>query len=177
MSGEVDDPFAPAAGSKPKQANAPVAAAPPPTPQKRKTQFDHGDPFAPPSQKKAESVEDNKRVVGFLVTFDDGAALGKHWVLREGRTLLGSDPDVCQVVIENDTNVSGKHAVMVFRNGKLRINDEMSTNGTYLNGDDIEQPTEVTTGSVIGLGRTTRLVCLLLDPAQVQQLWKVGGAA
>lgn len=176
MSGEVDDPFAPNASATKPKVNAPLAPPPPAQPQKRKTQFDHGDPFAPPSERAGAAVEDNTRIVGFLVTFD-GAKLGKYWVLREGRTYLGSDPDICQVVVETDTNVSGKHAVMVWRNGKLRINDEMSTNGTYLNGEEVEEATIVPDGAIIGLGRTTRLICRLLDHDQVTKLWKVGGEA
>ena len=43
--------------------------------------------------------------------------------------------------------------MILFRNGKLRIKDELSTNGTMLNGSEIEEA-ELNDGDMIKIGRT-----------------------
>lgn len=139
-----------------------IGGADPFDPFKHKTIFDSAapapadpkDPFAPPG----------RRIVGFLVTFDR-VPEGTHWVVREGRNTLGRD-EACDIVIEGDEMVSSTHAVLLWRNGRAIVDDEKSQNGTYLNGADVMEKTDVKDGDVLRLGRT-RLMCKLLDPAKV----------
>lgn len=49
--------------------------------------------------------------------------------------------------------VSACHAQILQRDGRLFIEDTNSTNGTLVDGKRIDGPTEITTRSVIGLGR------------------------
>lgn len=68
---------------------------------------------------------------------------GRRWSLRPGRMTIGRDPQ-CDIYIEQPAIqqtrlVSGRHAYLVVRNGKVRLFDgatdgEPSTNGTFVNG-------------------------------------------
>ena len=180
------DPFAPRAPV----GRAPVpplgATPPPPAAGKRKTEFDGGarsakDPFAPaglaaPGAGAAAARKDERyagrRIVGFLVTFDR-APDGAFFVLREGRNLLGRDPEGDVIVADDDT-VSATHAVMICRGGRVIIDDEKSQNGTKLNGEEVMSKVDVVDGDVISLGLRTRMLCRLLDHAKVAALWKPG---
>lgn len=74
------------------------------------------------------------KLVGWLVTFSHNSS-GDDFRLREGRNVIGSDDD-CDIVL-NHGSVSAKHAVIMFRDGRFQIRDNDSTNGTYVNGEDI----------------------------------------
>lgn len=58
----------------------------------------------------------------------------------------------------DQTNVSRVHMTLLNRNGQVFIRDEHSTNGTYVNGREVAQRTEllVKSGSVIELGPNAR---------------------
>lgn len=93
------------------------------------------------------------KMVGWIVTFSWNK-LGQDFQIREGKTRIGTEPG-CDVVIE-DALMSGDHAQMVFRAGKLKIKDSFSTNGTYVNGQDIcDVVTTLNDGDVIRVGNTT----------------------
>jgi len=183
MSGEVDDPFDPfgdkggGAGKAAKpRAAAPAAPAAKPAPaQKRVTQFDSGDPFAPKGSAAGEADPRyaGRRIVGFLISFDR-APDGNVFFIREGRNLVGRDEERCDIVIDEDDMVSTQHAVLVYRNGRLRVADDKSQNGTFLNEDDVLQPEEVADADVIRVGGT-KMICRLVDPDQVAKIWPPGG--
>ena len=75
-------------------------------------------------------------LVGFLVTFDmDDAPQGRFFPLYQGRTLIGRDMDPTMgavVDVRGDLKVSGSHALLLHRNGKLIMEDQMSTCGTFV---------------------------------------------
>lgn len=127
----------------------PVAPAPEkPASSSNKTQF-FGD------EDKAEgepTKRDYRKLVGWLVsyTIDDA---GVDFKLYEGRNIIGRDGD-CQIVIP-DGGVTGRHAIILYRNGKYSITDQQSSNGTYVNGEDIElDPRYLKDGDVIKVGNT-----------------------
>ena len=74
------------------------------------------------------------KLVGWLVTVD-----GIDYRLYEGRNIIGKDIN-CGVCIK-DSMVSDTHAVLLFRKDKFKIKDQLSTNGTYVNGIDTEDAT------------------------------------
>ncbi|MBM2850996.1 MAG: putative domain containing protein, partial [Anaerolineales bacterium] len=53
-----------------------------------------------------------------------------------------------------DETASLEHALITHRNGKWWLEDLDSRNGTTLNGQAVTTPTVVSTGDVVGLGRT-----------------------
>lgn len=79
---------------------------------------------------------------------------GRHDVFRMRTLVIGRDSD-CDVRFEKnrDLEVSGRHAeIRVDADGRLRISDLNSTNGTWLNGEEIHDERPLTTGDVIELG-------------------------
>ena len=85
-----------------------------------------------PSEKKSQEY---RKLIGWLVTFDLSPE-GTDFKIREGKASIGrgSKNDIIIPVSE----VSDQHCILLFRNGKLLINDNLSTNGTFLNGEMIE---------------------------------------
>lgn len=51
-----------------------------------------------------------------------------------------------------DTFVSTEHALLTFREGKWWLEDLGSTNGTFLNGQRVEQPSLVRQGDIVQIG-------------------------
>ena len=66
--------------------------------------------------------------------------------------MLGAD-NKCDIMI-SDSEVSGHHATILYRSGKFKIKDEFSTNGTLIDGNEIEDQTELEDGNTITLGKT-----------------------
>lgn len=101
------------------------------------------------------------RLVGWLVSFTLDP-FGVGFPLREGRNVLGADPD-CDVVIEGDPGISGKHAVLMCRQDQIQVRDNDSTNGTYINGRDIfgQGAVKIERGDRIRLGQAELTVHLL----------------
>ncbi|MBK8095859.1 MAG: FHA domain-containing protein [Planctomycetes bacterium] len=54
---------------------------------------------------------------------------------------------------DDSVGVSAFHAQLLLRDGRLLIEDTNSTNGTYVDGKKIGEPTELAPGMVVGLGR------------------------
>lgn len=95
------------------------------------------------------------RLVGWLVTYTLDPN-GVDFRLYEGRNIIGKD-FTCGVCL-NDPKVSGQHAILLFRNDKFRLKDNLSTNGTFVNGEDIEVDSVVLhDGDIIQVGDTVLL--------------------
>ncbi len=58
----------------------------------------------------------------------------------------------CTVYVEDDF-VSGNHAMLTFRGRTWYIEDQGSTNGTYVNGHRIDRPVAVSFGDELTIGR------------------------
>jgi pSer/pThr/pTyr-binding forkhead associated (FHA) protein len=79
--------------------------------------------------------------------------MGMDFKLYEGRNIIGRDLD-CQITIADKT-VSGKHALILFRAGKYSISDQQSTQGTFVNDEDINlEPRYLKDGDMIRIGQT-----------------------
>lgn len=95
------------------------------------------------------------KLVGWLVTYDLDSN-GVDFRLFEGRNLIGRDFS-CGVCI-NDNKVSSQHAILLYRNGKFRIKDNLSVNGTIVNGEDIDDDSVLLSdGDIIKVGDTVLL--------------------
>lgn len=91
-----------------------------------------------------------KKLIGWLVTFSQKKE-GEDFRLYEGRNLLGGDPK--SDIYLSDPAVSSPHCMLLFRGGKIKIKDELSTNGTFVNGKEIEEA-EIEDGDIILVGKT-----------------------
>lgn len=104
------------------------------------------------SKKETRSAS---RLVGWLVTYTLDP-YGIDFRLFEGRNIIGKDFS-CGVCI-NDPKVSSQHAILLFRNDKFRLKDNLSTNGTMVNGEDIDDDSVVLhDGDIIQVGDTVLL--------------------
>ncbi|HEY5122698.1 MAG TPA: FHA domain-containing protein [Ignavibacteria bacterium] len=91
-----------------------------------------------------------RKLVGWLVTFSWNKN-GDDYKLYEGRNIIsgGSDSDIRL----NDPAVSSPHCLILFRDGKFRIKDQLSTNGTKINGESMDEG-ELKDGDILKLGKT-----------------------
>ena len=75
------------------------------------------------------------RLVAVLAAPDLGTG-GTVFPVRAGRTTIGADR-ASDVSLAADTEVSREHAVILHRNGAFHLADRLSTNGTWVNGQEV----------------------------------------
>ncbi|MCS7054387.1 MAG: FHA domain-containing protein [Ignavibacterium sp.] len=90
-----------------------------------------------------------RKLVGWIVTFDLNPN-GTDFKLFEGRNVIGRSKN-CDIVVDN-RSISDKHCTILYRNEKFIISDELSTNGTYVNNEMIEDKTYLKDNDLIKLG-------------------------
>jgi hypothetical protein len=97
-----------------------------------------------------------RKLKGWLVTFDN-EEFGMDYKIVEGRNTIGKKAS-CEITVQ-DGEVTASHALILCRNDKFIISDEMSTNGTLLNGNDLtpRETYDLKDGDSIRVGNTTLL--------------------
>jgi pSer/pThr/pTyr-binding forkhead associated (FHA) protein len=85
--------------------------------------------------------------LGLMVDFDQN-------IVSVGRAVEND------MVIE-EPHVSGFHARLVQRDGRVFIEDLGSTNGTFVNGKRVKTPMQLTQGSVVQFGTRTQVTFTL----------------
>ena len=102
------------------------------------------------------STNSKRRLRGWLVSFDV-EDFGVDFRIKEGKNSIGQN-SINDITI-NDDMVSNVHALLLCRNDKFVIRDEMSSNGTFINGDEISpsQPVDLQDGDELKFGKTTYL--------------------
>jgi DNA-binding winged helix-turn-helix (wHTH) protein len=77
---------------------------------------------------------------------------GQTFALADGETIIGRDPR-CQVWLDH-SGVSRRHAQISIGQGSDRpmLTDLGSTNGTFVRGERVEEPTPLADGDVIKVG-------------------------
>ena len=97
-----------------------------------------------------------RKLRGWLVTFDI-EEFGLDFRIIEGRNSIGSNPK--NDITIQDVKVSGEHAMILYKAGEFMLSDEMSSNGTLLNGKDLDprKPYPIKDGDVMRVGTTTLL--------------------
>ncbi len=96
-----------------------------------------------------ESSLEGNRLVGWLVSFDLDPA-GKDFKIFEGRTKIGRNSSN-NIVIDNH-EISDDHVLLLSRDNKIIIQDQLSANGTFVNGEKIDERKEVKDNDIIKLG-------------------------
>ncbi len=101
----------------------------------------------------AKNAVEGRKLVGFLVTYNR-TPMGKAFNIYEGRNFIGRDAD-CDISVPDDTQMSGKHMLIRFLtgDGKFRFRDEMSSNGTYVNKQLLDEG-ELQNYDIIRVGST-----------------------
>lgn len=77
-------------------------------------------------------------------------SVGRRWSLLPITTIGRATTNTITL---NETFVSNEHALITWRGGRWWLEDLNSSNGTLLNDETLEEPTVLSTGDVIGVGR------------------------
>jgi len=91
-----------------------------------------------------------RKLAGWLVSFTWNKN-GEDYKLFEGRNMISGSGN--GDIIINDPAVSSPHCLILYRDGKFKIKDQLSTNGTKINGESLEEG-ELKDGDELKLGRT-----------------------
>ena len=109
----------------------------------------------------ADSGEENtpkprstRKLMGWIVTFTNHP-MGIDFKIYEGRNFIGTGTE-SDIKIYGDQSISGKHALILCRKDKFWLSDQLSSNGTFLNGNDLDpnESPEIKDGDQIKLGNT-----------------------
>jgi pSer/pThr/pTyr-binding forkhead associated (FHA) protein len=116
---------------------------------------------SPPQTGGYQGQGDTRKVVGILLTYS-WQPEGQLFPIREGKNFIGRDqvssevePRDCDVQIPQDKRMSAEHAVILCRAGNYEIIDQMSSNGTFVDGSllkanqsyDLRNYAEIVTGT------------------------------
>jgi len=87
----------------------------------------------------------------------------KEAVIHQSFITIGSDDEVCNIILDKDDDISGEHCVLDWENEQLIFVDRESTNGSKINGKDAgsEVPIVLKSGDEIDIGES-RLVLVTI---------------
>jgi len=117
------------------------------TENKDKTQIFRG-------KSEKETITQTRKLIGWIYTFTNNPS-GKFFVIYEGKNNIGTDSN--NDIVLTDKKVSGEHCRIIFRtkSNYLFIKDCGSTNGTWINEEDImDEQTKLKDGDTIVVGET-----------------------
>jgi len=100
-----------------------------------------------------------RKIVGWIISFTLDE-MGLDFRLYEGQNSIGREASN-NITIAKDSSISSKHAIILYRESQgFFIRDDMSANGTFLNGEELEigKPYPLKDGDKIGFGRQTQFV-------------------
>ena len=96
-----------------------------------------------------------RKLVGWLVSFTLDES-GRDFRLFEGKNKLGRNLSN-DIRISQDGKISGEHATLLFRGDSFHVKDEMATNPSFYNDEEIKpgQTVEVKDGDTLKFGSNT----------------------
>lgn len=96
-----------------------------------------------------------RKIMGWIISYTLDP-MGMDFRIFEGKNTIGRDTGNT-IVILKDAAVSGTHVTILSKNEQFHIKDEMASNGTFINGEEIAigTPIELHDGDEIRLGKTT----------------------
>ena len=98
------------------------------------------------------------RLVGWLVSYDIDPA-GIDFKLYKGRIKIGRSKH-CEIIV-NDSTISEEHVLLLCKDEKIILQDELSANGTFVNGKQIEERVLLEDGDEIKLGSVTFIIKII----------------
>lgn len=111
-------------------------------------------------------AEDNRKITGYFTSYSR-TETGESWIIRQGRNVIGSNRGKCTIYLGED-RVTEIHAnLTVRRSGKdnrlmFVLTDASSTNGTFVNEEDIEYtPKELQHGDIVKIGGYELLIFVI----------------
>lgn len=136
----AEPPAAPTQAAEPTEAKLSSRPAPPSDSERRTTVVEG----ALPTQSKG-------KIVGWLISYNHNPD-GEDFRIYSGYNRLGANP-ICDIVI-NDETVSGSHAILVYRDGRYLLKDDLSRNGTFVNGHEVSEAHPLQNYDQIRVGNT-----------------------
>ena len=103
------------------------------------------------------------RIVGFLITYSHEPS-GAYFVIREGRHIIGAGKKT-DIRINGDKNMSSEHCILLFRRGLFLMRDNLSTNGTFLNGEEVTADVQLSNYDKIKMG-DTEFTLMMVHPSK-----------
>jgi hypothetical protein len=103
------------------------------------------------TEEMKKSLTSKGKLVGWLVSYARNPD-GEDFKLHAGYNRIGANP-ACDIVIDDDT-VSGSHAIIVFRDGRFLIKDDLSRNGTYVNNKEVTEAHPLQSYDQVRFGNT-----------------------
>jgi len=100
------------------------------------------------AEMKHETAAQNK-LAGWLVSFDLDPN-GIDFKLFEGRCKIGRSPS--NNIILNNSEISDDHVLLLCKEGKVVLQDQLSSNGTFVNNKIIEEKTVLKDNDIIKIG-------------------------
>lgn len=102
------------------------------------------------------STSQRRKLRGWLVSFDI-EDFGVDFKLFEGRNTIGSKSS--NDITVQDPQVSSLHGLILYKKNKFILTDELSTNGTFLNGEELipRDTYDLNDGDEIKVGDTNLL--------------------
>ncbi len=100
-------------------------------------------------------AQPTRRIVGWIISYTLDP-MGIDYRIYEGNNSIGRDV-TNSIIILKDNAISGQHITILNKKGQFFLKDEMASNGTFINGTEIEigKPYELKDGDEIRLGATT----------------------
>tara|TARA_B100001248_G_C27349050_1_gene440328 strand:+ start:38 stop:379 length:342 start_codon:yes stop_codon:yes gene_type:complete len=89
--------------------------------------------------------------IKFLLTLLNVDLMSSSWVLEIGKYTIGRLSS--HQIILDDITVSRNHASLEIINEHVKVYDNNSTNGVYINGDLIENDAKVKSGDKLQIGK------------------------
>ena len=111
-----------------------------------------------PTDSSANKTVKRRKLRAWLVTFDlKDMEYGVDFNIEEGRNTIGKASS-SDITID-DNEVSSNHALILCKRDKFMLTDELSSNGTFLNGEDLTPKAiyDLKDGDEIKIGHTTLL--------------------
>lgn len=71
----------------------------------------------------------------------------------ESVVVIGRKKEVCDIVLDYEKSVSGKHCEIRVKDGRFFVKDLQSSNGTWLNESKVLTESEIFSGNILKLGR------------------------
>ena len=113
----------------------------------------------PPKEKpQVQKTSAGKKLAGWIVSFDLDPS-GTDFKILEGRNKLGKS-NSCNIVV-NDESVSDEHALLFYGDNRIILQDELSTNGTFVNGKKINERVQLKDGDKIKFGNISFIVKII----------------
>ncbi len=113
----------------------------------------------------------NRRIPSISLTVRQEAGTSSLKYFAQSEIILGRDPG-CDIPLTDDT-ISTRHAQLTYHHNQWWLEDLASTNGTLLNGTQVNMPTVITSGDEIKCG-VTRLTVSLSENIINEPTQKIG---